>query len=428
MQLDKLANFNRFIHAFGRGSLFLASRIHSRLGIVRRSFLTRNKNNFYRYAAFFILILFSALQFILILRHKSPYLSDSYFYKHIFYQMKGTTSYIQAKDKIISQIDLDRQDKITKKIFTDEDSYRYSYSFFTKRPLYPFIARIINVVIRSEYLALMTPVFLAYIGSVVLSFRLLKIDMSYFFAIFALSLFISFYPFLDWSTYLLTDTIGYFFWLLLLLYIYKFIDKGKSKHLILYTIFLIISLLNREQSILMLLLLILLYIFIVIFKQSEYMKKRLEKLIKGTLVIILAYIGISIIFNQRTIIESINYLQNNYSFFSNTYSLTEASEYLIKTVIFTHQAFIADLASHHWWSMLFFLGSAGMIKTIFFSKRKQFGSLLIFSSGLASYSFVFIYPVLSYRFFYPTVLMFVYFASKFIFEFFEERKRLLKSP
>jgi len=385
-----------------------------------------NKNNFYHYTAFFILILFSALQFILILRHKSAYLSDSYFYKHIFYQIKGD-SYILAKEKIISQVDLDRADKITRKIFTEEDSYRYSYSFFTKRPFYPFIASIIDAVIWSEYLALMIPVFLAYIGSIVLSFRFLKIDMPYFFAIFALSLIISFYPFLDWSTYLLTDTIGYFFWLLLLLYIYKFINEGKSKYLILYTIFLIISLLNREQSILMLLLLCFLYLFIVIFKQSEYMKKRLAKLIKSTLVVVLAYIGISIILNQRTIIESINYIQNNYSFFSNTYSLTETSEYLIKTVIFTHQAFIADLASQHWWFMFFTLGSAGMLKTILFSKRKQFSSLLIFSSGLASYSFVFIYPVLSYRFFYPVVLMFVYFASKFMFEFFEERQKLLKS-
>ena len=386
-----------------------------------------NKNNFYHYTAFFILILFSALQFILILRHKSAYLSDSYFYKHIFYQIKGD-SYILAKEKIISQVDLDRADKITRKIFTEEDSYRYSYSFFTKRPLYPFIASIIDAVIWSEYLALMIPVFLAYIGSIVLSFRFLKIDMPYFFAIFALSLIISFYPFLDWSTYLLTDTIGYFFWLLLLLFIYKFIDEGKSKYLILYTIFLIISLLNREQSILMLLLLCFLYLFIVIFKQIEYMKKRSVKLIKSTLVIVLTYIGISIILNQRTIIESINYLQNNYSFFSNTYSPAETSEYLIKTVIFTHQAFLADLVSHHWWFMFFILGSAGMLKTIFFSKRKQFISLLIFSSGLASYSFIFIYPVLSYRFFYPVVLMFIYFSSKFIFEFFEERQKLLKSP
>ena len=76
-----------------------------------------NKYNFYRYAAFFILILFSALQFILILRHKSVYLSDSYFYKHIFYQIKGD-SYILAKEKIISHVDLDRADKITRKIFT----------------------------------------------------------------------------------------------------------------------------------------------------------------------------------------------------------------------------------------------------------------------------------------------------------------------
>ena len=97
-----------------------------------------------KYGAIILLISFAIVQFLLILRHKSPYLSDSYFYKHMFYQMRGD-SYDQAKEKIISQIDIDQLDKITRKIFTEDDSYQYSYSFFTKRPLYPFLARIVNI-------------------------------------------------------------------------------------------------------------------------------------------------------------------------------------------------------------------------------------------------------------------------------------------
>jgi len=378
-----------------------------------------------KYGALLLLFVFAFLQFALILRHKSPYISDSYFYKHLFYQMRGD-SYDQAREKVVSQLNIDQLDKIGKKIFGDEESYKYSYSFFTKRPLYPFLALLFNKLGFNEFLSFLTPVFLAYAGSILLSFYQFRLGLSYFQAIFALALLIAFYPFLDWSTYFLTDTIGFFFWLLQLIFAYKFVTAGTLKYLALYVISIGISLLNREQSILMLPLTVTLYLFVVIFKDSQILKNRLAILIKSTLAIVLFYLAITIIFNQRTIAESINYLQNDYAFFSKTFNLSETAGYLIKTIIFTHIVFLIDLARHHWWFTFVVLGLIGVTRMIIFSGKKQFINLLLLSSGLASYSFVFIYPVLSYRFFYPVVIMIVYFFVKFIFEFFEERQKLIK--
>ena len=57
------------------------------------------------YLPLFLLLVFAAVQYILIFRHKSPYLSDSYFYKHIYYEIKGA-DYETAKSKVASQINL----------------------------------------------------------------------------------------------------------------------------------------------------------------------------------------------------------------------------------------------------------------------------------------------------------------------------------
>jgi len=43
-------------------------------------------------------------------------------------------------------------------------------------------------------------------------------------------------------------------------------------------------------------------------------------------------------------------------------------------------------------------------------------------SAVASYLAIFIYPVLSYRFFFPVVITVVYFASGFIHDFFKVGK------
>src|SRR4030042_6610424 len=105
---------------------------------------------FLKYGAITFLLIFASIQFFLILRHKSPYVSDSYFYKHIYYQIKGD-SFEKAKNKIISQVNLEKADETTKNIFSNTASYRNSYSFFTKRPFYSFAATVLSIFSVSEY-------------------------------------------------------------------------------------------------------------------------------------------------------------------------------------------------------------------------------------------------------------------------------------
>ena len=379
-----------------------------------------------KYGAIILLISFAIVQFLLILRHKSPYLSDSYFYKHMFYQMRGD-SYDQAKEKIISQIDIDQLDKITRKIFIEDDSYQYSYSFFTKRPLYPFAARIVDVLVKQEYLAFIIPVFLAYLGSIILNFHFLKISLTSFSATFALALFISFYPFLDWSTYFLTDTIGFLFWTMLLIFIHKHILTGNIKWLYFFVLTLTVSLANREQSILITVLLLFVYLMFYLFKFEKKIIKRCVTLLIASIFVSALYILALVVLGKPTIIETIIYTQNQYGLTQNTYKLGETLKYWFETITLAHFVFIADLTRHHWWFTFFAISLMSIFKTLSSVTKKRFIDLLVLASGVASYLAIFFYPVLSYRFFYPVVIMIVYFSSKFIFEFFEDRQKLIQS-
>jgi len=76
------------------------------------------------------------------------------------------------------------------------------------------------------------------------------------------------------------------------------------------------------------------------------------------------------------------------------------------------------LTRYHWWFVFFVLGIIGALRTLFFDTKKRLIDLLLFSSGIASYISIFLYPVLSYRFFYPVVVMMIYFSSKLIQDFF----------
>src|SRR3990167_10576462 len=109
-----------------------------------------------RFAPLLLILAFAATQYVLIFRHKSPYLSDSYFYKHIFYQMKGD-SYDIARAKVVSQVDLTGADDITVNFFTKDEAYENSLSFFTKRPLYPLFAVFESLFVSDEFLNFATP-------------------------------------------------------------------------------------------------------------------------------------------------------------------------------------------------------------------------------------------------------------------------------
>lgn len=380
---------------------------------------------YFKYAATLLIILFAIAQYILILRHKSPYLSDSYFYKHIYYQMKGD-DFESARQKIISEVDLSRADKITKNIFENKNAYLNSYTFFVKRPLYPAFACLLSFLVPGQYLNFLIPVFLGYLGIIVLVYFFSKEGLGYLFGTISTAFFISFYPFLDWSTYFLTDTLGAFFWLLQFFFIYRFIKVNDSKWLLFYAIFLSISLLNREQSVLMIPATLIFFILLSVFKFSIRVRKSALFIALVSFFVVLVYLSTSIILNQRTVLDAIVYTQNNYGLDQNSYTARETLTYLINTINVSHIAFFRELVTHHWWLMFVFLAALGIIKTIFLDSSKRLIDVLLLSSGTASYLSIFIYPVLSYRYFFPVLLTLIYFAAKFIEEYFKVTKELVR--
>ena len=370
-----------------------------------------------------LILVFAVTQYLLIFRHKSPYLSDSYFYKHIFYEIKGD-SFDVAFKKVVSQVDLKGADDITVNFFSNDEAYKNSLSFFTKRPLYPLLAAFVSLFASNEFLDFVIPVFVAYIASIILSFYIFRQGLSFFFAIFSTSLLISFYPFLDWSTYFLTDTIGFAFWLLLLFIIYQYIKKGESKLLIFFSASLSISLLNREQSLFILPLLIVLLLLMILFRVRKREIIRGIRLIIFTLIVLGIYFLISTVTKQRTLLETINYTQNSYGLFQREYTFFETVTYMGDAIKKSHIAFIEDLTRHHWWFVFFILGIFGIIKVFCLNSKRQLLDLLLFSSAIASYLSIFFYPVLSYRFFYPVLTTLLYFSSKLIREFFIRIEKL----
>lgn len=370
------------------------------------------KNFLLRYGFILFILAFATIEFFLILRHKSPYLSDSYFYKHIFYEFQRD-NFSESRTKVLTQINLEKSDEITKNIFLNEEQYKSSYQFFVKRPLYPFMAFLVDQLIPiSEYWLFLLPVFAAYVVSIILVYALSVKGLGYTFGLISSVFFIGFYPYLDWSTYFLTDTIGFFFWLLQIFFIYKFLQSGKISNLINYTFLLIFSLFNREQSMLMLALLFISFILSFSLRDQKATIRLLTLLII-TFWIDLMYILISRFLKLPTILDTIIYTQNSYGLFQTKYSANQILAYLLDAIKRSHIAFLRDLVRHHWWFVVFSLGIVGILRTIT-ARKKNLLDILIFSSGIASYLSIFIYPVLSYRFFFPVLFAVVYFAGKFI--------------
>src|SRR3989344_4633836 len=281
---------------------------------------------YYKYGALFLLLLFASVQFVLILRHKSPYFS--------------------------------------------------------------------NVFGTSEYISFLAPVFLSYLAIIFLVFRLTENSLGQFWSVLTTALFISFYPFLDWSTYFLTDTIGAFFWLLLIILALNYILSKKRKWIYLFSFVQIVSLLNREQTLLMPALFL---IFLIIGKLTNLpssIRSYEVKLLALSSAIAAVYILTSLIFKQKNIIDTIIYTQNNYGLFNNNYSFGQTVFYLLRAVIESHAAFLKDLVQHHWWATLFLLSNLAIIQYFINGKKGNPIDVMIISSGAASYLSIFLYPVL----------------------------------
>lgn len=364
------------------------------------------------------LLLFAAVQYILILRHKSPYVSDSYFYRHTYYQLQGY-SWQEAYQKNRQALDFEKADIITANIFDDPDSYRKSYAFFSARTLYPYTAYLINLVVKNDYLAFLLPIFISYIGTVWLTFYFTTRGLNYFFSSLATAFLITFYPFLDWSTYFLTDVIGTFLWLLSIFFAYQYILNAKAKVLLLFMLTLILSLLNREQSVLALPLFFLLYLSMKIFRFPKVKTKIVLKLLLVTAPVVTSYLLFSTLKGNGSIIESLEYMRNNFGLTSYKFTTINNIFYLITSLKTTHRALLADLVRHHWWFVITFFGLASAVKTVFFTKEKKLIDLLFITSGLVSY-LVIIWPFLSYRFLFPAIISIIYFSAKFLEDYYQK--------
>lgn len=371
-----------------------------------------NQNVFFSRITFFSLtfiILYSTLQFILILRHKSPYISDSYFYKHSYHQFQGD-SFSIAYQKVISRIDPTKATKVEWNIFYNESQYKSTLEFFTKRPFYPYIAHILNLLFNNELLAFTLPVFAAYLGLIIITYMLFVEGLNNFFATLGTFIFVSFYPFLDWSTYFLTDTIGAFFWMLQVEFFYKYLQKNNKKWLWLFITTFVVSLANREQSILLLpLIAISSLVFYKLKMKLQFLASL--KIVFALVVVVTLYFVVSTFFGHKNLLDTIYYTMNNYGYLNNSYQLSGIIFYLTKQSILLHTVLIKDLASHHVWFLVLSLSSVGAVLAF---KKLSLISAVFLMSAIASYSFAFIFPELSYRYYYPAIISICYFCVYFL--------------
>ena len=124
---------------------------------------------------------------------------------------------------------------------------------------------------------------------------------------------------------------------------------------------------------------------------------------------------------QRSIIDTIIYTQNKYGLTNYQFTIAETLKFLANELKSAHFAFAKDLYQHHWWFTIFALGVSGMVLSFFRTKNRLLDVILV-GSAVASYSAIFIYPVLSYRYFFPVLLSVIYFAMKSLEWFFAQKK------
>lgn len=360
------------------------------------------------FSALTLIVIYASLQFLLILRHKSPYLSDSYFYKHLVYEYSGS-NFSEAQKKVRSQVDYTKLDAITLNIFSSDEVYQDVYYYFSKRPFYPVMTFLITKLVNLN-LALMAPVFISYIGVVLIVFFLFAQRVSIFFATFGTFLLLSFYPYLDWSTYYLTDTIGAFFWMILIAVMYKILTSRGKKWYIVFSLVLVTSLFNREQTSLISAVTVIACLAVAISKLRKGLKNYVTLAVVSS-AIALAYLLLSVIFVRKSLLDAIIYTMNSYGLYENVFTSEEIISYMLTSYKISHIHLFKDLASHHLWFLFSALAIMGAVSSV---KKMKAMDVLMLSSAIASYSAIFLYPVLSYRYFFPVVISICYFAVLYL--------------
>ena len=385
-----------------------------------KSALTKN---FYRYGVLIFLLVLASLQFFLLLRHKNPYMSDSYFYKHLFYRDLGLTDE-QAYQKVLIQIDMQTQDIISRNFYLNSKSYTNSLSFFTKRPLYPLLISGIYRLTQNEYISFFIPVYVGFISVLVLVYQFISEHERPWLAAIVVGLLLAFYPFLDWSTYFLTDITGAAFWFAQLLCIYWYIRSGNKKWMMVYGLSLSLSLLNREQSLLMVVVTGLLNFIYLDSHKYPQQHKRTRRLFLLSLLVSGTYIVLSIILKQKTLYDTWVYTLNQYGLNSNPRETTEVVYYLIDAILRSHLALVKDLLQHRWWATAAILGIVGSLRIFIRSTKFGLVETILVASGVASYLNLYIYPVLSYRYFIPAIVTLLYFSVSIVYGYFKTQLSL----
>lgn len=360
-----------------------------------------------------ILLLVATAQYILFLKSKWSYTSDSLFYTHHFYKFQGST-YEEARQKVLTNYPIPWKDLIQQNIFINPDTYHKVEHVFAKRPLYPLVALLLNYFVSNEYLSFIFPIFLGYLGVIIFNFHFAKIRLGYLAATISTLALIAFQPFLYWSTYIMTDTTGTFFWLLQIYFIYLFLAKNKPLYLILFTVSLIISLFNREQSILLIPFLAITFIILKIKLLPRSFSSKIYKLFAATLLTsTLFMLGIKSL-GQVTAWDNLKYIQSNYYLNDASFTFAETFLFYISSVLRAHYLAIYNIVKNPFYLLVSTVGMLGMY-TVIKNARKTRNPLatidaLFISSAFSSYLSIFIIPVFEYRFFFPVVISLLYFT------------------
>ena len=356
-----------------------------------------------------ILLVLASLNFFLLLRHKSPYVTDSYFYTHMMYEFQGN-SFDDAYRRVVGKIDITQFDAIGQNFFLNQDRYAYSLSRYIRRPLYPLTAYLINSVVHNEYIALLLPNFISYIGCFVLLYLLFQLRFGSFWATLGTALFMGFYPFLDWSTYFLTDTIGAFFWLLQIYLLFRYVNQPNNATFGMYIVLLLVSLLNRELGVLLFLVILPMIVNARTFTLDTKIVSRLKKLFVASGTVSLVYIVGNTFLKQPSLYDSWIYLQSSFGYYAQSYTLTETMVFLVEALVRLHLGLMMELVRYRWWGLFTILGLIGVIQVFLVYKKPKFIDVLMLFSSAVAYIGLIIVPFLSYRYFYPTIIGVIYFA------------------
>lgn len=362
-----------------------------------------------------ILLLIATFQFFQIFTLKLPYTSDSLFYKHLYYQFQGDNPR-QARQRVLTNHKLIWPTKTQQNMFTDENAYHNSSSYFTQRLLYPFTAYVINLVLNSEFLAFLLPVLVSYLLFLTITFALIRKKLAGIYPYLAIGILITYQALSIWATYFVTDVISAMFWMMQLLIIYKFLTTNKKILLIFFAISFVLSLAVRQQN----LLLLLLPIFLLAINIKKPIADNLKQMRKNALLLLalivpieIFYFLISALTHQKTILDHLIYTQNDYGYLNNTFTPTQIFDFYVASAIKTHLTFLREIVNGKW-QLVFIIMSLLYVRRLFQSKSISLLDLLMLLSAVCSYLGLFAYPFPNTRYYFPLAATVVYFSLRYL--------------